>query len=167
MKRSPHWTFLSVVALVAAAFASVSTYNFVFAQAGSTGGTVGKHDKSVSGEEEIREKVRHGSVRSANPSHRVSSIPSGRGLVALYNGTWSGVSIGRCIAGWSWTLQVSNGIISGRTTSGRVSGGGSISGAMEVVGTTYNFVGQMHRDEASGTWKSRPGCFGTWTATRS
>ena len=135
--------------------------------AGSTGGTIGKQDKSVSGEEEIREKVRHGSVRGANRSNRVSAIPSGRGSVALYNGTWSGVSIGRCIAGWSWKLQVSNGIISGPTTSGRVSGGGAISGAMEVVGTTYNFVGHMHRDEASGTWKSRPGCFGTWAATRS
>jgi hypothetical protein len=135
--------------------------------AGSTGGTIGKHDKSVSGEEDIRKKVRHGSVRGANPSNRASSIPSGRGSVALYNGTWSGVSTGHCIAGWSWTLQVSNGIISGRATSGRVSGGGAIGGAMEVVGTTYNFVGHMHRDEASGTWKSRPGCFGTWTATRS
>ena len=139
-----------------------------FAQSsGSTGGTIGKQDKSVSGGEDIREKVRHGSVRGAKPSNRVSSIPSGRGSVALYNGAWSGVSTGHCIAAWSWTLQVSNGIISGRATSGRVSGGGAISGAMEVVGTIYNFVGHMRRDEASGTWTSRPGCFGRWTATKS
>ena len=121
----------------------------------------------MSGGEEIQKKVRHGSLGSASPSKRVSSIPGGRGSVALYNDTYSVVSTGRCVPSWSWTLQVSNGIISGPTTSGRVSGGGAISGAMEVVGTTYNFVGHMHRDEASGTWKSRPGCFGTWTATRS
>jgi hypothetical protein len=35
--------------------------------AGSTGGTIGKQDKSVSGEGDIRERVRHGSVRNANP----------------------------------------------------------------------------------------------------
>jgi hypothetical protein len=86
--------------------------------------------------------------------------------VALYNGTWNGVSVGHCINGWNWTLQVDEGTISGSATTGSVSGGGAIRGVMTVVGTAYNFVGHIHRDQASGTWKSRPGCTGTWTATR-
>ena len=162
------WLTPVVASLIFSIAACVNGSSSFGQTAGSTGGTIGKQDKSVSGGEDIREKVRHGSVRSANPSKRVSSIPSGGGSVARYNGAWSGVSVGRCIAGWSRTLQVSNRIISGRTNSGRVSGGGSLSGATEVIGTTHNFVGHAHGiNEASGTWKSCPGCFGTWTATRS
>ena len=160
MGRLPPMVVASLIFSIAACLNGSSSFGQT---AGSTGGTIGKQDKSVSGGEEIQKKVRHGSLGSASPSKRVSSIPGGRGSVALYNDTYSVVSTGRCVPSWSWTLQVSNGIISGPTTSGRVSAGGAVSGAMGE----YNFVGHMHRDGASGTWKSRPGCFGTWAATRS
>jgi hypothetical protein len=158
------WGSLTAVAALSFSIAAFANISLSFAQAGSTGGTIGKQDKSVSGEEDMRQK--RGSVRRA-PSHRVSPMPSARGSVGLYNGTWNGVSTGHCIAAWTWTLQVSNGAISGSGTNGRVTEGGAINGVMVVLGTAYNFVGHLNPKEASGTWTSRPGCFGGWTATKS
>jgi hypothetical protein len=164
------WRMSPAVLALSFSIAAFANISLSFAQAGSTGGTIGKQDKSVSGEEDIRQKpgpVRRANPNHSNPSHRVSPMPSGRGSVTLYNGTWNGVSTGHCIAAWTWTLQVSNGVISGSGTNGRVTEGGGINGVMVVLGTAYNFVGHLNPKEASGTWTSRPGCFGGWTATKS
>jgi hypothetical protein len=42
-------TCLTAIALLSAMFSSATTFRPAFAQAGSTGGTIGKQDKSVSG----------------------------------------------------------------------------------------------------------------------
>jgi len=56
---------LTAIALLSAIFVSVAAYVPVLAQAGSTGGTLGKTDKSVSGERE-QEKPAHSQHRDRN-----------------------------------------------------------------------------------------------------
>lgn len=108
------------------------------------------------------------SLRGAKPrSAKNPQLRAETGSLASYNGAWGGVSSGGCIATWNWTIQVSNGIISGNNVSGRVSRAGSASGHMVVLGTTYIFAGHLGSSQASGTWTAGGGCSGRWTAAKS
>lgn len=111
-----------------------------------------------------------------------ASIPSSKGYraknesasrsVGGYNGAWVGASFGQCIvSGWRWDAQINGGVISGANVNGRVSQEGSVRGAMNVLGTTYDFKGQLRSNQGSGTWVVRSGakagCTGTWTISKS
>jgi len=147
------------IALIATAI-SVPFARTGFAQAGSTGGTVGNRDKSVSGGSK-REPERPAARRT--PHRREEGAPLSR-----YDGSWAGVSVGRCIGQLGWSVQVSNGVISGPGTTGGVKRNGTLNGVMEALGTRYVFKGVGHASgQASGTWTSSPECSGSWTAVRS
>ncbi len=151
-----------IVATVSAPFAGPA-----FAQAGSIGGTIGNRDKSVSGgeEETKRQAARKPPVkRASQPARR------GQGAAPLgssFDGSWAGMSVGPCIGKFGWTLQVSNGVISGSNTTGRIARSGATNGDMVVLGKHYVFRGVTRASgQASGTWTS-PSCSGHWTAVRS
>lgn len=133
-----------------------------FAQ-GSTGGTIGKTDKSLSGSGAEPERA----VPSAKPQSSARPAPAreGGGSASKFDGTWTFVATG-CGAG---TKQ---GTISG----GRISigdGGGSVgaSGAMRcsfttMSGVTQIAVGRLSGTAGSGTYSRPNGCSGSWTARR-
>jgi hypothetical protein len=81
-------------------------------------------------------------------------------------GSWSGVSKGPCIVTWRWTIEVANGSISGKNTTGHVARTGAASGTMVVFGKTYKFVGHFNGSTGAGSWKSVE-CGGTWTSAKS
>jgi len=75
-------TGIALLALSHLAFANVSS---VLAEAGSTGGTIGKQDKSISGDAEVdRPRAAHHSKRPATNSQETSSGPACSRIV----GTW-------------------------------------------------------------------------------
>jgi hypothetical protein len=154
------------IALITAAM-SVPSIRAAFAQAGSTGGTVGNHDKSISGGEE---EARPRAVRKP-PATRASQPPRRREQAATlgsFDGSWAGTSVGACIGQFSWKLQVSNGVISGNGTTGQIARSGATHGDMAVMGKHHLFKGVTRRSgNASGTWTSSPNCSGNWTAVRS
>src|ERR1700722_7368824 len=154
------------IALIAAAM-SVPSVGAAFAQAGSTGGMVGNHDKSISGGEEETE---HHAVRRP-PATRASQPPRRREQAATlgsFDGSWAGVSVGTCIGQFGWKLQVSDGVISGNNTTGKIARSGATNGDMVVIGKHYLFKGVTRASgNASGTWTSSPNCSGSWTAVRS
>jgi hypothetical protein len=82
------------------------------------------------------------------------------------DGSWAGVSTGPCIPTWRWTLEVGNGAVSGRNTTGQVSRSGAIQGVMVVLGKAYHFTGRMSGTAASGKWVSAA-CSGVWSAAKS
>jgi hypothetical protein len=85
---------------------------------------------------------------------------------AVHNdGAWEGVSSGPCIMTWNWTIDVSNGRLTGDQTTGTVSRGGAVRGTMVVFSSRYRFVGHMNGRRASGTWRTTE-CSGNWTASR-
>jgi hypothetical protein len=123
----------------------------------STGGTLGKQDKSISGSDEAEpstERTRPAVKERSHPSVRESGITSTwslqprneNGSSAPYDGSWSGASYGNCILnGFPWNLEIHGGKITGSDVSGRVSGGGNVSGAMNVFSVTYDFKGHLSR----------------------
>jgi hypothetical protein len=154
-------------ALAIVVFAGLLTLHLfgapAFAQAGSTGGTVGKTDKSASGGSE--EPARHNAKPRA--AKRESSRPTREtGSLAIFNGSWTGTASGRCILTWQITLQVDNGVISGTGASGQITRGGYGSGALVVFGVKFDVLGHFGAKEASGTFKGPDGCPGQWTLTK-
>jgi hypothetical protein len=104
---------------------------------------------------------------SRSAPRRTRSAPKPAAKPGINNeGSWSGVSKGPCIVTWRWTVEVTNGSISGKNTTGHVSRTGAASGAMVVFGKTYKFVGRFDGSTGAGTWKSVE-CGGTWTSAKS
>jgi hypothetical protein len=129
----------------------------MLAQAGSTGGVVGKQGKSVSGGEDAEP------TRSAR-EHKQPEPRAKSRSPASYEGTWHGVSTGPCIHDYTWTLDVRNGIMSSSSAEGHVSLGGTTNGSMTVLGTRYVFKGRpVSRSAIAGTWTRPDGCSGKWT----
>lgn len=104
--------------------------------------------------------------QKAHRERNVSSARPGGGL-ASYNGTWAGLSTGHCIPNYNWTIDVNNGVVSGSSTSGSVTGAGFVRASMMVNGYRYDVVGHARGSTASGTWTTTGNCAGRWTATRS
>lgn len=176
-----------VLALQPPALAAQSTGNrkptpelgVVIAQdAGSAGGTVGKPDKSATGNTDgdtaksSRRKPRKSQDDDDTPSKRsVKVSPStDTGGPIPADGTWTGVSAGPCIITWHWTLNVNNGVVTGTSNAtGHVTRSGTITGNMTVFGQRYDFVGHMGGSQGSGSWTNLGprGCSGRWTSTKS
>jgi hypothetical protein len=86
-----------VVAAVVGAASSMSLPATVFAQAGSTGGTIGKTDKSISGGEEREAPSRAGTTQRARKATARSGEISTEGGSRCGNiaGAWK----------WNWALM--------------------------------------------------------------
>jgi hypothetical protein len=149
-----------LLALSHLVFANASS---ALAQAGSTGGTIGKTDKSVSGggeaaSPEPRAKS-HATSRAAAGSR--SEVRSGSP-----DGSWAVSASPNCLPSWTLAVSVSNGVISGGAT-GQVSRAGAVRGQAVVLGMKFDFVGHYRGGQASGTLVGPNGCPGQWTATKS
>jgi hypothetical protein len=128
----------------------------VLAQAGSTGGSIGKHDKSLSGD-------------SPPPSSMPSSQPrlarrSPRGGESL-DGAWT-VVVGQGCGAGTMPFSVSHGQINGQGLSGRVSSTGLVSSVYHGSGITSLSNGRLSGRSGSGTFKNSDGCTGRWTAIK-
>ncbi len=152
--------------------------------AGSAGGTVGKPDKSATGNNGDDSAKPQQRSRSAPPKSRKSDddddTPSKRspkvspstdsGGTIPADGSWTGVSAGPCIITWHWSLNVNSGVVTGTSNAtGHVTRGGTITGNMTVLGQRYDFIGSMVGTTGSGSWtnKGPRGCSGNWTASKS
>jgi hypothetical protein len=136
-----------------------------FAQAGSTGGTIGKTDKSVSGGDEeapARHSAKPRAAKRTSPESKTESRASGSA-----DGTWAISATGRCVPPWSLTFLISDGAISGSGASGQVSRGGSAHGNAVILGIKFDFIGHFGGRQATGTFVGPDGCPGQWTGTKS
>jgi hypothetical protein len=165
---------LALLTVAAAPTAQAAASTLLVAQAGSTGGSLGKEEKSVSGAERAvaPKKVPKAVVATRRPRVEAPPAKAMTPPLAIFDGTWAGVSIGPCIPRWTWALQVDGGVMSGgggTNLSGHINRNGAAAGVMVVFGSNYEFVGHMNESEASGTWVDRGprGCSGTWVATKS
>jgi hypothetical protein len=135
-----------------------------FAQAGSTGGTIGKIDKSVSGGGE-RASPEPRARSHATP--RASGGPRSEARSGSADGAWAVSATPSCLPPWALTTSVSNGVISGGGATGQVSQGGAVRGNAVVLGMNFNFVGHFRGTHASGTLVGPNGCPGQSAATKS
>lgn len=139
------------------------------AQAGSAGGSVGKQNKSLSGEQESApapERPR------AKPSARErTSPPRERSAAGNYDGTWTVVSVSPgCSSApgipGTGVVTISGGHISAQGLSGSVSSSGNSSSVYHGEGYISYASGRFSGRSGSGTFHTTSGCNGRWTAVK-
>jgi hypothetical protein len=142
---------------------------------GATGGSIGKQDKSISGDQDsggskprstAKERERPSSERE-RPSRSERSSKSGGGGGGNYDGTWNSASAGQtCSDRTTDVVTISGGQMSGTGFSGRVSSSGSVSGVWAGSGISASISGRMSGRSGSGSFRRSDGCVGTWTLSK-
>jgi hypothetical protein len=133
---------------------------------GSTGGSIGKQNKTISGDQDSS------GSRSArerpSKSERSSRSRNGGGGGGNFDGTWASASFGRTTCSDKTTAVVA--ISSGRMVSdgftGTVSGSGAVRGVWAGSGLSATVSGRISGNSGSGTFRRSDGCEGGWTLTR-
>ena len=140
---------------------------------GSTGGSIGNDDKSLSGsrsaprsvEPERTERPAHRSRSEGEPQQRNSRRSGGGGN---FDGTWAYVGIGtNCKGTGRGTIQIASGRVIAPNGSGSVAPNGAYhSSGVGDDGVRLTAVGRLSGNSGSGTYMRSDGCGGRWSATR-
>jgi len=141
-----------------------------FAQSGSTGGSIGNDEKSLSGSRDASRTVeptkpaRSSKPDSEEPS-RISRTRGGAGGVGNFDGAWATVSVG-CGSTANGAIVITSGRILGDGLSGHVSPNGSATAAGTAGGISWTSSGRFSSRSGSGSYRRSDGCAGRWTASK-
>ena len=151
-----------------------ATSGAALAQSGSTGGSIGNDEKSLSGS---REKPR--AVESSKPTRRAkpdsdeprrASRRSGGegsgGGGGNFAGSWVAVAVGTPCGSSTERFVISGGRISGDLSSGSVSPNGATRTGGSVQGLSWTSTGRFSARSGSGSFVRSDGCTGRWTASK-
>jgi hypothetical protein len=142
-----------------------------FAQ-GSTGGSIGNDEKSLSGSRtapravESQKPARRSKPR-AEPEEprRAARRSSGGGGGGNFDGAWMVTSVG-CGGTSTGAVVVTSGRIIAQGVSGTVSAGGGVRTVGNFQGTTVTSSGRLSGRSGSGSFRRSDGCNGTWSASK-
>jgi hypothetical protein len=144
-----------------------------FAQSGSTGGSIGNDEKSLSGSRatpravETEKPARRSKPRSEPEEPRRTSRRSGGGGGNNFDGVWVVTGVGvTCQGSSSNPIVITSGKIIGNTARGTVSSGGVVNGTAQGNGLTMITTGRLSGRSGGGSWRQSDGCTGTWTASK-
>jgi hypothetical protein len=154
-------TLLAV--LIPAAFGAGPGY----AQSGSSGGSIGNDEKSLSGsrESESAKPARRSQPEADEP--RRAGRKSGGGSGGNFDGAWMVYARGvTCQGTSSNAVVVTSGKIIGETARGTVSPDGKVYGTSTGSGITVTTIGRLSGRSGGGTFRQSDGCTGTWTASK-
>jgi hypothetical protein len=135
---------------------------------GSTGGSIGKQDKSISGDQDgggsrSTSRERERPSKSERSSSRSRSGSGG----GNFDGTWNGASFGRtCSDKTAGVVVISGSRMAGDGFSGTVTGSGSVSGLWAGSGLSATVSGRISGSSGSGSFRRSDGCVGTWTLVK-
>jgi hypothetical protein len=138
------------------------------AQAGSTGGTIGKQDKSISGGEEEADRPRPRQIPSDRHLAASSPLVSGKYEVVAsgYSSTFAITATGSRFSGSSkWECcpgPRTDPIVQGLVQNGKISFIRECSGQGLLIACTQSYTGTITPDGASGQWTGTGGP-GSWT----
>ena len=139
-----------------------------WAQSGSSGGSIGNDEKSLSGSRQTprsAEPARRSKPEPDEPQ-RATSRRSGGGA-GNFDGAWIVHSTGITCSGTSTTaVVVSSGKIIGEGLTGNVSASGATSSVGNYDGITVISSGHVSGRSGSGTFKRSDGCVGRWTSSK-
>jgi hypothetical protein len=136
------------------------------AQSGSSGGSIGNDEKSLSGSRATESsKPARRSQPEADEPRRASRKNGGGG--GNFDGAWivSGVGV-TCQGTSSNAVVVTSGKIIGQTARGTVSPDGRVYGTSTGNGITVITTGRLSGRSGGGTFRQSDGCTGTWTASK-
>ncbi len=149
--------------LIPAAFGAGPGY----AQSGSSGGSIGNDEKSLSGsrESESARPARRSQPEADEP--RRAGRKSGGGGGGNFDGAWMVYGRGvTCQGTSSNAVVVTSGKIIGETARGTVSPDGKVYGTSTGKGITVITTGRLSGRSGGGTFRQSDGCTGTWTASK-
>jgi len=154
------------MALFGVALALIVSPSAARAQSGSTGGSIGNDDKSLSGSRSAEpERPARQSKSDAEEPRRSSSQRGGGGN--NFDGAWIVVSTGTTCPGTSTTaVIVSSGKIIGEGLRGTISPSGAAQSVGHYNGVTVVSSGHASGRSGSGTFRGSDGCSGHWTSTK-
>lgn len=141
------------------------------AQSGSTGGSIGNDEKSLSGSRERTVEPEPSSRRSKpgeDQGRPASRRSGGGGASGSLDGAWTffGVST-NCQGSGAISAVISGGRVIGRGASGSVSPGGAYHAvAIAGDGVQITVNGRLSGSGGRGTYMRADGCRGNWTASR-
>jgi hypothetical protein len=138
------------------------------AQSGSTGGSIGNDDKSLSGSRSAEpERPARGSRPDAEEPRRSNSRRSGGGGGGNFDGAWIVVSTGTTCPGSSTSaVIVSSGKIIGEGLRGTISPSGATQSVGHYNGVTVVSSGHASGRSGAGTFRGSDGCSGRWSSTK-
>ena len=132
---------------------------------GSTGGSIGKQDKSISGDQDGGS--RSTSRERPSKSERSSSRSRSGGGGGNFDGTWNSASFGRtCSDKTTAVVTISGGQMTSEGFSGTVSGSGAVRGVWAGSGITATVSGRISGNSGSGSFQRSDGCVGSWTLSK-
>jgi hypothetical protein len=143
-----------------------------WAQSGSSGGSIGNDDKSLSGSREAPRSVEpERPARRSKPEAeepRRTDRKSGGGGAGNFDGGWNFIGVGTNCQGSGSVAAIISG---GRVVGQGVSGGVSPNGAYRAVavgsdGVSLTATGRLSGNSGSGTYVRSDGCAGRWTASK-
>ena len=154
------------ITLLATLISAVFGSSLAIAQSGSSGGSIGNDEKSLSGSR---------SGESSKPARRSQSEPdeprrasrkSGGGG-NNFDGAWIVSAVGvTCQGTSSNAVVVTSGKIIGQTARGTVSPDGRVYGTSTGYGITVITTGRLSGRSGGGTFRQSDGCTGTWKAAK-
>jgi hypothetical protein len=143
------------------------------AQSGSTGGSIGNDEKSLSGSRAPRAVETEKPARRSKPRpepeepRRASRKSSGGGGGGNFDGVWIVTGVGsNCQLSSSNPIVITSGKIIGKTARGSVSSSGVLNGTAQGNGLTMITTGRLSGRSGGGSWRQSDGCTGTWTASK-
>ena len=155
------------ITLFAMLMAVASGAGLVHAQSGSSGGSIGNDEKSLSGSRDApraSEPARRSQPETDEPRR---ATKKGGGGSNNFDGAWivSGVGI-NCPGTSSNAVVVTSGKIIGQKARGTVSPDGTVYGTSTDQGITVITTGRLSGRSGGGTFRQSDGCTGTWTASK-
>ena len=139
----------------------------LLAQSGSSGGSIGNDEKSLSGSREAPRAIEPSRpARRSKPAAdepRSASRKSGGGSSA--DGAWVVTSVG-CGGTGSGAIVITSGRIIGEGLSGSVSANGAARSVYQANGLTSIGSGRLSGRSGAGTFRRSDGCNGTWSAIK-
>lgn len=158
-------------ALLFALLLSALGSSTALAQSGSSGGSIGNDEKSLSGSRETPRAVAPSkparSKSSEAPHHATrKSGGEGGGRAGNFDGAWVVVAEGSPCGSSTERLVISGGSISGEMSSGHVGPNGSTTGSGSAGGLSWTSSGRFSGRSGSGSFVRSDGCKGRWTASK-
>jgi hypothetical protein len=140
------------------------------AQSGSTGGSIGNDEKSLSGSRSAEpERPARRSKPAAEEPHRSAprrSAGVGGGGGGNFDGAWVANSVGAPCGSATQAIVVTSGRIIGDGLSGAVGPSGAASSVGHYGDITVISSGRFSGRGGSGTFKRSDRCVGTWTVSK-
>jgi len=156
-----------VTPLVCLLLALITGIPAAIAQSGSTGGSIGNDDKSLSGSRSAEPERPARRSRPDAEEPRRSPSRGGGGGASNFDGAWVVVSTGVTCPGTSTSaVIVTSGKIIGEGLTGSISPSGAAHSVGHYNGVTVVSSGHASGRSGSGTFKGSDGCNGRWVSTK-